>query len=97
MLGKKEKINSIICRIENIGYKVITVDDESHKHAGHQGFSDSGSHFHAKIEVHFSKSIEKISIQKKIMAQFLDLIPTHIHALRLSFEQPSSKRSTSGQ
>lgn len=86
MLAKEEKISIIKLKIESLGYKVLAVVDESYKHSGHQGYSDTGSHFHAKISASFSSSMEKIRAQKEIMKQFLDLIPNEIHALSLEFQ-----------
>ena len=85
-LSKSEKINAIESKIQELGYHVQEVQDHSYKHQGHQGFSDTGSHFHVIMKAKFSSTMEKIKIQKKVMSSFLSLIPQEIHAITIDIQ-----------
>lgn len=86
MLSKTDKIQQIRLKIEELNYEIYHIEDQSHLHAGHQGFSDTGSHFHVIISKSFKSTREKFQAQKQIMSNFIDLIPSSIHALTLEFK-----------
>lgn len=63
---------------------ILEVLDESHLHAGHAGFNDTGSHFAIRISAPSLTSLSRVEAHRKIYDLFTDLIPNQIHALRIT-------------
>lgn len=92
-MDKPQKILLIKEKIQAAGFNCLHVKCQSEKHLGHQGYSTTGSHFEAIVKGGGISISKKIAAQKKIMEQFIDVIPKHIHALTLKFQSSKTRDS----
>ena len=71
---------------KEIKFEKLEIINNSHKHKGHQFFSEDKYHLHLKIESVFLRSITRLSAQKLIMNVLKDDLKKKIHALEISIE-----------
>ena len=71
---------------KEIKFEKLEIINNSHKHKGHQFFSEDKYHLHLKIESVFLRSITRLSAQKLIMNVLKDDLKQKIHALEISIE-----------
>ena len=68
---------------------VLSIQDESHKHAGHAGAQDGRGHFKLQI---VSEQFTGLSILKRhqlVYQALAELLKTDIHALSIQAKTPS--------
>ena len=70
-----------------IKFESLEIVDNSHKHKGHNFFSEEKFHLHLKIKSLYLNSISRLSAQKLIMKVLKDDLKSRIHALEISIEQ----------
>ena len=71
---------------KKINFEKLEIINNSHKHKGHQFFSEEKYHLHLKIKSLYLKSISRLSAQKLIMNLLKEDLKTKIHALEISIE-----------
>ena len=69
-----------------INFEKLEIINNSHKHKGHQFFSEEKYHLHLKIKSLYLRSISRLSAQKLIMNILKEDLKTKIHALEISIE-----------
>ena len=71
---------------KKINFEKLEIINNSHKHKGHQFFSEEKYHLHLKINSLFLQSISRLRAQKLIMNILKEDLKTKIHALEISIE-----------
>jgi BolA protein len=66
----------------------LQVDDESHRHAGHEGARDGRGHFRVQIVAAEFAGQPLIRRHQRVYAALGDLMRTDIHALALDTRAP---------
>jgi BolA protein len=66
----------------------LQVDDESHRHAGHEGARDGRGHFRVRIVAAEFAGQPLIRRHQRVYAALGDLMRTDIHALALDTRAP---------
>lgn len=61
----------------------LIVTDDSEHHVGHAGHGGGGRHFSITISADYFKGKNRVESHRAIYAQFEDLIPHEIHALKI--------------
>jgi len=67
---------------------LIAIEDESHKHAGHEGARDGRGHFRLRIVAMEFDGMPLIRRHQWVYAALGDLMSTDIHALALETRTP---------
>ena len=86
-ISVKEKIR---CLLQNrFNCTQLLIEDESHKHRGHQGAPEGGeSHFHITIIAAEFGSLDRLGRQRAIYEALNDLMQNPIHALSIDASPP---------
>ena len=71
---------------KKINFEKLEIINNSHKHKGHQFFSEEKYHLHLKIKSLYLRSISRLSAQKLIMNILKEDLKTKIHALEITIE-----------
>ena len=71
----------------------LTIQDESHLHAGHAGNPGGASHFRATIVAECFSNRPMVAQHRLVYDLLRDLIPYPIHALALTTRAPSKGNS----
>ena len=66
----------------------LTIEDESHLHAGHSGAASGGGHFKLTIVAPEFDSLSSVARHRAIYAALNRHIPKEIHALTISALTP---------
>jgi len=66
----------------------LDVEDESHRHAGHEGARDGRGHFRVRIVAAAFAGVPLIKRHQRVYAALGDLMRTDIHALALDARAP---------
>jgi BolA protein len=66
----------------------LTVEDESHLHAGHAGAAGGQSHFRVRIVSEAFRGIPSVARHRLVYAAVDDLLKTDIHALAIEALAP---------
>ena len=66
----------------------LSIEDESHLHAGHAGAAGGASHFRVRIVARAFGGLAPVARHRLVYAAVADLIPTEIHALALEALPP---------
>lgn len=66
----------------------LTVEDESHHHAGHAGAADGRSHFRVRIVADAFRGLTPLARHRLVYAAVDDLLKTDIHALAIEAQTP---------
>ncbi len=80
-------------RLEALNALELSIQDESHLHAGHAGNQGGASHFRATIVAQCFSNLPMIAQHRLVYDLLRDLIPYPIHALALSTRAPSKGNS----
>jgi BolA family transcriptional regulator, general stress-responsive regulator len=67
----------------------LTIDDESHLHAGHAGAASGQSHFRVRIVAEAFRGLSSVARHRLVYAAVDDLLKTDIHALALEALPPA--------
>ena len=79
-----EKLALIQTRLTDAFHpSTLIVTDDSDQHAGHAGHGGGGRHFSVAISSAFFEGMSRVEAHRAIYAQFKDLIPHEIHALKI--------------
>jgi len=86
----QERVALIQHRLENaFSPQYLNVIDESDQHIGHAGHQGGGRHFAVIISAESLSHLSRVEAHRQIYAQFTDLMPDQIHALRIEILQKS--------
>jgi BolA protein len=66
----------------------VSLQDDSHKHAGHQGARDGRGHFSLFIVSRHFVGLSPVMRHKTVYAALGDLLKTDIHALAIQAKTP---------
>jgi BolA protein len=69
----------------------LQIEDESHRHAGHEGARDGRGHFRVPIVVADFTGMPLIKRHQRVYAALGDLMRTDIHALALETRAPEER------
>ena len=69
----------------------LQIEDESHRHAGHEGARDGRGHFRVQIVVAEFTGMPLIKRHQRVYAALGDLMRTDIHALALETRAPEER------
>lgn len=79
-----EKLALIQSRLNDAFHPTsLIVTDDSDQHAGHAGHGGGGRHFSVAISSAIFVGMSRVEAHRAIYAQFDDLIPHEIHALKI--------------
>jgi BolA family transcriptional regulator, general stress-responsive regulator len=67
---------------------LLTIEDESHLHAGHAGAAGGHSHFRVRIVAEAFRGISPVARHRLVYAAVDDLLKTDIHALAIEASAP---------
>ena len=80
----ENKLSTITTRLQKTFLpSQLEVIDESDQHIGHAGHQGGGRHFAIYIAADYFNQLSRVEAHRKIYDLFSDLIPEHIHALRI--------------
>ncbi len=86
MTARIEKIKSKLAN--KLTVESIQVDDDSHKHVGHAGARDGGSHFQLTIVAKEFEGLNTVARHRLIYEALGDLMQHDIHALGIQAYSP---------
>jgi len=66
----------------------LDVEDESHRHAGHEGARDGRGHFRVRVVAAEFSGMPLIRRHQRVYAALGDMMRTDIHALALETRAP---------
>jgi BolA family transcriptional regulator, general stress-responsive regulator len=66
----------------------LSVEDESHLHAGHAGAAGGAGHFRIRIVAAAFRGLTPIARHRLVYAALADLMPSEIHALAIEALPP---------
>lgn len=72
--------------------KMIEIEDESHRHAGHAGARDGRGHFRVRIVSDAFAGKSALARHRAVYAALGDLMQTDIHALAIDARTPDENR-----
>ena len=67
---------------------VIDIEDESHRHAGHEGARDGRGHFRVRIVSAAFDGLAPLARHRAVYAALGDMMQTDIHALAIDARAP---------
>lgn len=67
----------------------LVVEDESHKHAGHEGARDGRGHFRVHIVADAFAGLPLLARHRRVYAALGDMMQTDIHALAIDARTPA--------
>ena len=67
----------------------LEVEDESHKHAGHEGARDGRGHFRVDVVADSFNGLSPIARHRAVYAAVGELMTTDIHALSIRARTPA--------
>jgi BolA family transcriptional regulator, general stress-responsive regulator len=68
--------------------QLLTIEDESHLHAGHAGAAGGHSHFRITIIAEAFRGVSPVARHRLVYAAVDDLLKTDIHALAIKALPP---------
>jgi BolA protein len=68
---------------------LLTIEDESHLHAGHAGAAGGHSHFRITIVAEAFRGVSRVARHRLVYAAVDDLLQTDIHALAIEASPPA--------
>jgi BolA protein len=66
----------------------LSIQDESHRHAGHAGAADGRGHFRVLIVAEAFRGVAPLARHRMVYAALDDLMKTDIHALAIDARAP---------
>jgi BolA protein len=66
----------------------LTIEDESHKHAGHAGARDGRGHFRVRIVSAAFAGLPLLARHRRVYAALGDMMQSDIHALAIEARTP---------
>jgi BolA protein len=73
---------------------LLSIEDESHLHAGHAGAAGGHSHFRIRIVAEAFRGVSPVGRHRLVYAAVDDLLKTDIHALAIEASAPPATRGS---
>lgn len=86
MSGRVERIREILVR--EFAPTTLTIEDQSHLHAGHAGARDGRGHFRVRIVSTTFERMAPLARHRAVHAALADMLKTDIHALAIEARAP---------
>jgi len=83
-----ERVARIRARLQQLSPSELDIEDESHKHAGHEGARDGRGHFRVRVVAAAFSGESLLARHRRVYAALGDLMQTDIHALALDARAP---------
>jgi BolA protein len=83
---RTDKIRAALAPLDPLA---LTIEDESHKHAGHAGAATGRGHFHVEIVCAQFTGLSLLARHRRVYEALGDLMQTDIHALSLRARAPA--------
>ncbi len=77
-------------RLAELHPLALTIEDESHMHAGHAGAASGASHFRIHITADIFRGMSRIARHRLVYDRLSDLLPHPIHALAIHANAPNN-------
>jgi BolA protein len=89
-----DRVERIRERLEReLAAEHVAVEDESHRHAGHEGAKSGGGHFRATIVSPRFAGLSRVAAQRLVYAALGELMAGEIHAIAMSTYTPEEWRA----
>ena len=85
-INRVERMRALL--IDALAPSELTIEDESHKHAGHAGARDGRGHFRVRIVAAAFSGQPLLARHRRIYAALGQMMQTDIHALALDARAP---------
>lgn len=93
-LPREQRVEAIRSAIEvALAPTAVEVEDESHKHIGHEGARDGRGHFRVDVVSSAFSGMTPIARHRAVYAAVGDLMTTDIHALAIRARTPEEAAS----
>jgi BolA protein len=73
---------------------LLTIEDESHLHAGHAGAAGGHGHFRVTIVAEAFRGVSPVARHRLVYAAVDDLLKTDIHALAIHASPPADTHAS---
>jgi BolA protein len=83
-----DRIERMRARLAQLAPTDLAIEDESHKHAGHEGARDGRGHFRVRIVTPAFSGESLLVRHRRVYAALGDLMQTDIHALAIDARTP---------
>lgn len=88
-LPREQRIAAIRAAIEGaLAPRVLEIEDESHRHAGHAGARDGRGHYRVDVVSQAFAGLGAVARHRAVYAAVGDLMTTDIHALAIKARTP---------
>jgi BolA protein len=88
-LPREQRVAEIRRRLEAaFAPSLLEIDDDSHKHAGHEGARDGRGHFSVRIQAEAFRGLAPLAQHRAVYAALGELMTTDIHALAIKASAP---------
>lgn len=84
-----ERVSLIRERLAALAPTELEIEDESHRHVGHEGARDGRGHFRVRIVSMAFAGMLPLARHRAIYAALGDLMQTDIHALSIDAQVPA--------
>jgi BolA protein len=89
-----DRVERIRERLEReLAAEHVAVEDESHRHAGHEGARSGGGHFRATIVSPRFAGLSRVAAQRLVYAALGELMAGEIHAIAMATYTPEEWRA----
>lgn len=94
-LPREERVAAIRAAIEQaLQPQALEIEDESHRHAGHEGARDGRGHFRVDVVSDAFAGMTPIARHRAVYAAVGTLMATDIHALAIRARTPSEAQGS---
>ncbi|MBX3688304.1 BolA family protein [Dokdonella sp.] len=84
-----ERVSLIRERLAALAPTELEIEDESHRHVGHEGARDGRGHFRVRIVSMAFAGMLPLARHRAVYAALGDLMQTDIHALSIDAQVPA--------
>jgi BolA protein len=89
-MNAEQRLEEIQRRLETeLQAETVQVEDEGHKHVGHEGAKDGRGHFHVLIVAELFEGKSPIQRHRLVYRAMGELMQTDIHALAIEAYTPA--------
>lgn len=93
-LPREQRVEAIRAAVDRaLGPVALEVEDESHKHIGHEGARDGRGHFRVDVVSSAFMGMTPIARHRAVYAAVGELMTTDIHALAIRARTPEEAGS----
>jgi BolA family transcriptional regulator, general stress-responsive regulator len=85
-----ERIRELLAR--ELSPSQLDVEDESHRHRGHEGAKDGRGHFRVRIVASAFEGKPALARHRMVYAALGDMMTTDIHALAMDARSPDEAK-----